>query len=89
MIFKGRFETRSAGLYCAEPVSEEQVSWADIVFVMEDAQRSELARRFPKQYLLKRIISLNIPDVFHFNQPELIDILKAKVGDVLAGLHIS
>ncbi len=49
-IFKGRFETKSAGLYNESPVTEEQLEWADAVFVMEEEQRHELAKRFPKQY---------------------------------------
>ncbi|RMF55542.1 phosphotyrosine protein phosphatase [Candidatus Woesearchaeota archaeon] len=77
-LFKDRFETKSAGLYSEKPLSEEELSWADLVVVMEDHQRSEIAKRFPKQYLQKRIVSLDIPDVFQFNQPELIDELKSK-----------
>lgn len=78
-VFKGRFKTKSAGLYNKKPVTAKQLSWADVVVVMEDIQRAEIAKRFPKQYLQKRIISLDIPDVYHYNQPELIDVLKSKV----------
>lgn len=81
-IFKNRFKTKSAGLYNAKPVTEKQLSWADVVVVMEDAQRSEIAKRFPKQYMLKRILSLEIPDAYHYNQPELIKILKSKINDL-------
>lgn len=77
-IFKGRFETKSAGLYNPNPVTERQISWADVIVVMEEAQRAEIAKRFPKQYMQKRIVSLDVPDVYHFNQPELIDALKSK-----------
>ena len=78
-IFKNRFNTKSAGLYNAKPVTEKQISWADTIIVMEEAKRSEIAKRFPKQYMLKRIISLDIPDVYHYNQPKLIEILKSKI----------
>jgi len=81
-IFKDRFNTKSAGLYNSRPVTEKQISWADMVIVMEESQRSEIARRFPKQYLLKRILSMDIPDVFHYNQPELIEILNAKMDEL-------
>ena len=50
---------------------------------MEDAQRSEISKRFPKQYMQKRILSLNIPDIYHFNQPELIENLNSKVNELL------
>ena len=82
-LFKNRFETKSAGLYNEKPVTEKQLSWADIVIVMEEHQRKEIAKRFPKQYMQKRILSLNIPDVYHYNQPELIKSLKSKIHILL------
>ncbi|OYT31811.1 phosphotyrosine protein phosphatase [Candidatus Woesearchaeota archaeon] len=82
-IFKNRFNTKSAGLYNAKPVTEKQISWADTIIVMEEAQRSEIAKRFPKQYMLKRILSLDIPDIYQYNQPELIEILKTKFETLL------
>ena len=79
-IFKGKFQTKSAGLYNSKPVNEKQISWADVVVVMEDAQRGELAKRFPGQYMQKRILSLGIPDIYHYDQPELIKALKSKAS---------
>ncbi|MBI5065539.1 phosphotyrosine protein phosphatase [Candidatus Woesearchaeota archaeon] len=81
-LFKDKFSTKSAGLF-NNPVTEKQISWADLVVVMEDFQREEIAKRFPKQYLQKQIISLNIPDFYQYNQPELIKILKEKTEDLL------
>jgi len=79
-LFSGRFETRSAGLYNEDPVSENELSWADVVVVMEDSQRSEIAKRFPKQYMQKRIISLGIPDVYSYNQNKLVNLLESRIG---------
>ena len=81
-IFKGKFKTRSAGLYNEKPVTAKQLSWADTVIVMDEEQRREVAKRFPKQYMQKRILSLDIPDVFHYNQPELVNMLKSKINDL-------
>jgi len=78
-IFRGKFETKSAGLYNEKPVTEKQLSWADLVIVMEDNQRSEIAKKFPKLYLQKRILSLNVPDIYGYNQPESIDLLCHKI----------
>jgi predicted protein tyrosine phosphatase len=78
-IFKNKFETKSAGLYNKKPVNEEQLSWADKVVVMEDEQRSEIAKRFPKQYIKKQIISLNIPDIYNYNNPKLIKVLSSNI----------
>jgi predicted protein tyrosine phosphatase len=78
-FFKTRFNTKSAGLYNPRPVTEKQITWADAVVVMEEPQRSEIAKRFPKQYMLKRIVCLDIPDIYRYNQPELIKILNSKI----------
>lgn len=47
IIFNKRFNTKSAGLYNEKPVNKKQTGWADVVFVMEEEQRSELSKRFP------------------------------------------
>ena len=78
-LFRNRFETRSAGLYNETPLTKEQLIWADIVIVMEDEQRTEISKRFPKEYLQKRIISLDVKDIYGYNQPDLVDILKEKI----------
>lgn len=79
-IFKEKFHTKSAGLY-NNLVRENDLSWADIVMVMEDWQRSELAKRFPSMYLQKRILSLDIPDVYSYKDPFLVKLLKSKVKE--------
>lgn len=79
-IFKAEFETKSAGLFNEKPLTEKQLSWADMVVVMEDFQRAEIAKRFPKVYIQKRILSLNIPDAYYYNDPELIRLLKERMN---------
>lgn len=81
-VFKDRFNTRSAGLFNNNPVSENDVSWADVIIVMEDEQRKEIGKRFPKYYLQKRIISLNIPDTYYYKQSSLINILESKMKEL-------
>ncbi len=81
-IFKNKFETKSAGLYNQKPVNEKQLSWADKIVVMEDEQRSEIAKRFPKQYIKKQIISLNIPDIYNYQNPKLIKVLNSKINEL-------
>src|SRR3989344_2303734 len=80
-LFKNKFKTKSAWLYNEKPVTEKQISWADVIVVMEDSQRSEIAKRFPKLYMQKRILSLDIPDVYRYNQPELVNTLKSKISN--------
>ena len=80
-IFKGKFNTKSAGLYNQKPVTSKQLSWADVVIVMEDEQRSEISKRFPKLYMQKRILSLEIPDHYNYNDPKLVKSLKIKIKE--------
>ena len=81
LLFRDKFETKSTGLY-NNIVTEKQIEWAEVIFVMDDEQRKEISRRFPKQYLQKRILSLNISDVYYFNQPELIEALNKKLDEI-------
>lgn len=83
IIFRNRFETKSAGLYNKSSVTNHQIIWADVIFVMEDVQRQELSIRFPELYLQKQILTLNIPDIYQYNQPELVNLLKKKVNALL------
>ena len=82
-LFNYKYDTKSAGLFNLKPISENEISWADVVIVMEDFQRSEIAKRFPKLYLQKRILSLEVPDHFQYKQKELVQLLKLKVKDLI------
>lgn len=77
-LFQSRMETKSAGLYNQKPVTAKELSWADVVVVMEEEQRRELNKRFPRQCLQKRILSWSIPDVYEYNDGRLIEALKSK-----------
>lgn len=85
-LFSAQYETLSAGLYNEKPVNEQQLSWAEMIVVMEETQRKELSKRFPKQYLKKQIICLEIPDIYFYNQPELIEVLKEKMDKLVEPL---
>ncbi len=82
-MFKSRFTTRSAGLYNKRPVTKKELQWADTIIVMEVAQRKEIAKRFPDAYMQKRILSLEVPDIYQYGQPELKKILKEKAEELL------
>ncbi|HVP85466.1 MAG TPA: low molecular weight protein tyrosine phosphatase family protein [Rhizomicrobium sp.] len=79
-------ETASAGLNpdADNPLGEDLVEWADIIFVMEEAQRQKLASRFRSSLKGVRVICLDIPDKFRAMDPELIRLLKSKVTPHLA-----
>lgn len=87
-LFKGKFQTKSAGLYNEKPVTKKLLEWADAVIVMEGSQRSEIAKRFPRLYMQKQILSLDIPDIYSLNQLELIKELEHKMNSILANHQI-
>jgi len=75
-------EVASAGLSPSArvPLTAELLDWADLVFVMENAHRSELSIRFRDDVVGKRIICLDIPDEFEYMDPILVGLLKARVS---------
>ena len=79
-LFKGQYDTRSAGIY-SNIVTKEQVEWADAIIVFENAQKRELLSRFPKETCGKKIIDLAIPDIYDYNTPPLIAILKKAMNE--------
>ena len=76
------YAAKSAG---TEPGSRQRVTegllgWADTIFVMETKHRDYLQRQFPEALAGKQVICLRIPDDFTYNDPELIDLLKASLS---------
>lgn len=52
----------------------------DTIFVMEKAHGNKLSQRFKKHIGKARVICLNIPDEYAYMDPELITLLKTRVG---------
>lgn len=61
------------------PVSGDLIQWADVVFVMEKSHRNKISKKYKELLKGKRLVCLDIPDVYECMQPELIKLLEAKV----------
>ena len=74
-------EVASAGLNddADNVLTPELLDWAELVFVMEKAHRSKLAKKFRRYLNGKRIVCLDIPDNYDFMDAALVALLKAKV----------
>lgn len=74
-------ETSSAGLNndAENPVTPELLRWADIVFVMERVHRNKLSAKFKAHLGRTRVVCLEIPDEYEYMDPELIQLLRARV----------
>jgi predicted protein tyrosine phosphatase len=80
------FKVKSAGIAPTAPnqITPELLRWADKVFVMENLHRAFLTEKFPDIDLTRKLIVLGIPDFYYYMEPELIDLIKARVDPLLA-----
>lgn len=81
-------ETDSAGVApdAEQPVTAEQIAWADVILVMEAAHRAKLARGFGPHLRGKRVVCLNIPNDYEYMSAGLIELLRERVRRVLPHL---
>ncbi len=90
-IFKNdsRFSIRSAGLSpkSERRITENDLHWASLVFVMETEQRAKV-RELYRHLNLPHIEILNIPDDYEFMDDELIELLRDKINNTLRGMFI-
>ena len=61
-------------------VTEGLVGWADWIFVMEKKHADRLRSKFPESLEGKKLICLQIPDNYQYMEPELVELLQAKLG---------
>ena len=76
-IWKKRsgFNARSAGISpkARKTVSSADLRWADFIFVMEQKHKDRLVARFTRLLEHKRLFVLDIPDIYKYMDPELVD----------------
>lgn len=79
-----RFNIRSAGISpnSDRKLSENDLYWADLVFVMENDQRSKI-RELYRHLDLPKIEVLDISDDYEFMNAELVEILSEIINSKL------
>lgn len=60
-------------------VSGDLIEWADVILVMEKSHRSKIAKKYQALLKDKRLVCLDIPDIYECMQPELVALLEARV----------
>jgi predicted protein tyrosine phosphatase len=77
-----RYAVKSAGTEASArtPLTPEHVQWADMVFVMEAEHLTKLQGRFGNLLSGKKVVCLNIPDIYCCMEPALIEELKEKLS---------
>jgi len=85
-IFKNdnRFNIRSVGLSpkSNRKISEKDLNWADLIFVMETEHRAKIWGMF-RHIELSPIEIMNIPDDYEFMDNELVELLTDGINDTL------
>lgn len=85
-VFKNddRFSIRSAGLSTKSDrkISENDLNWADLVFVMEAGQRARIWDAY-RHLDLPAIVVLDIEDDYDFMDEALVDMLTTRINRAL------
>ena len=70
---------RSAGTSprAKRTVSAKDITWADIIFVMEKKHKNRIKAAFPAPCKYAKIIVLDIPDDYQYGDPDLMDIIRS------------
>jgi predicted protein tyrosine phosphatase len=61
------------------PVTGDLIEWADVILVMEKSHRNKIATKYKELLRDKRLVVLDIPDIYECMQPELVQLLKKRV----------
>lgn len=86
-LFAGRagISVKSAGIASSARVrvSEKLLSWADLIFVMEQRHQDFIMEQFQDSASNKQIICLDIPSGYQLNDLELIEMLEKGVIGII------
>lgn len=88
-----RISVRSRGTSgsAARPIRSGDLTWADLVLVMEQKHRSRLKGEFLSETDSLQIEVLHIPDVYSYMSVELIQLIRAAtdpiIDEILARRH--
>ena len=82
-VFTGQpgIEARSAGTArgARHQISLKDIQWADLILVMEEKHKSRIRADYRQAVDHKPIYVLDIPDDYRLMEPDLVELLEAKV----------
>ena len=85
-IFKGEpaWDVRSAGTEESAriKVTAGQLGWADVIVVMEKRHKERLRQKYPEELAAKPCVCLFIADDYEFMDPNLVELLRRKCGNI-------
>ena len=77
--------TRSAGTSrnARHTISIKDILWAEQIFVMESRHKQQIKEQFSEQLSHKKVFVLDIPDDYHYMDPDLIELLQLAIRPYL------
>lgn len=82
-----RLQVRSAGVRfeARRRLTESDIAWADVIFVMEHKQKARIQEQF-RGVQLPPVLVLDIPDDYTYLDPELQRLLQASIEPEIEAL---
>jgi predicted protein tyrosine phosphatase len=79
-------DVRSRGLAASarRRLTAADLTWADVVFVMEESHHDRLLDQYAREVAAKPVHVLDIPDEYRYMDPELVEILESAAGPLIA-----
>ena len=65
-------------------ISAQDLTWADLICVMEQKHKQRICATFPRLVQFKTIAVLDIPDDYQYMDSELIELLKTSVTPLIS-----
>lgn len=65
-------------------MSEDDLRWADVIFVMEEKHKSRLKAEYTRVLDFKQVHVLDIPDEYKYMDAELVEQLEGAVRSILS-----
>ena len=78
-----RIRSRGVASDARIPLSEDDIDWADVIFVMEKNHRNRIVKRFREKAKSKTIICLYVDDIYEPMEESLIAELRLKLSSYL------
>lgn len=80
------FNTRNVGTapYALIPLTEDVLQWADEIICMEAEHAIAVKMKLEEMMYTKRVITLDIEDIYEYRDPELVRLIQTKYNEYLA-----
>ena len=64
-------------------INSKLIVWAEIIFVMEKKHKEKLLEKFPNEISKKKVIVLDIPDIYKYMDKELIEEIQTSISEYI------